>query len=218
MEAFQKLRISPPENEKNAFFKELKAVIAKSNWVLREDLISNYKKNTFTGDKDILCIESEKFLFDEEMIQGLLWIWDYSGYYEVFNIIPIGKNRFEKKEYNYILNKFNEQIVQGLAKKYDANVQLTKSERLLIDAIGKDAYGALNKFSVAANKSTGHSHPYDFERWCEFLFIVFRNDIEIDTDELIGWFEENGWTNEMATQLVLDFEYSINLLERYEQN
>ncbi len=218
MEAFQKLRISPPENEKNAFFKELKAVIAKSNWVLREDLISNYKKNTFTGDKDILCIESEKFLFDEEIIQGLLWIWDYSGYYEVFNIIPIGKNRFEKKEYNYILNKFNEQIVQGLAKKYDANVQLTKSERLLIDAIGKDAYGALNKFSVAANKSTGHSHPYDFERWCEFLFIVFRNDIEIDTDELIGWFEENGWTNEMATQLVLDFEYSINLLERYEQN
>jgi len=218
MKTFQKLTIILPEDRKSEFFIDLKENIEKSKWRIRNDLISNYKKNTFTSDKEILCIESEKYLLDNKLIQGLIWIWDYSGYYEVFNIVPVGNRNLEKNEYNYILNKFYELFIANLIPKYNGSYTLTKPEKLLLETIGIDAYSALTKFSTTANKSTGNTHAYDFERWCEFVFRIFRGKIELSFDELVEWLLENGWTDEMATKLGLDFEYSINLLEKYEQN
>lgn len=218
METFQKLTIVLPEKRKSDFFNDLKENIEKSQWKIRNDLVLNYKKNTFTNDKEILCIESDKLALDNKTIQGLLWIWDYRGYYEVFNIVPVGGRNLEKKEYNYIINRFLNLFIVGLEKKYDAKVSLTKPEKLLVETIGQDAYKALTRFSTTANKSTGNTHDYDFEKWCDFVFIVFKNDIHLSVEELVLWFIENGWDDEMSTKLGLDFEYSINLLEKYEQN
>lgn len=218
METYQDLHILVPEKNKDIFFKELQDEIQSSKWSIRQDLISNYKKNTFTSEKRILCVESEKYDINNHLIQGLLWLWDYKGFFEVFNIIPVGKMQLEYDEYNYILNKFNTLFITKIAKKHDAKVTISKAEKLLIESIGKEAFGALKSFSNNANKSSGYSHPYDFERWCDFVFIIYRNDIEVSISELINWFEENGWDDEMANKLGLDFEYSIDLLKKYEQN
>lgn len=218
METFQKLKILLPENKKDIFFNELTHKIEKSRWKVRNDLITNYKKNTFTQSKNVLCTESEKYNFNNKTIQGLLWLWDDKGSYEVFNIIPIETRNLEFKEYNYLLNKFYDLFIIDLANKLDAKVTLTNPERLIIDSIGKDAFQALNSFSISANKVTGNTHPYDFERWCDFIFIIFRKDIQLSSTELENWLLENGWDSEISSQLALDFEYSISLLEKYEQN
>jgi hypothetical protein len=89
---------------------------------------------------------------------------------------------------------------------------------LIVETIGKDALQALKSFSTSANKSTGNIHHYDFGRWCDFIFIIFRKNIELSSTELESWLLENGWDSEMASKLALDFEYSISLLEKYEQN
>lgn len=218
METFQKLKILLPKSKNDDFFSDLLNKLEKSSWIIRKDLISNYKKNTFTTSKNILCAESEKYIFKNKQIQGLLWLWDDNGSYEVFNIIPTENRKLEFKEYNFILNKFYNEFIIQLANKYDAKITLTKPEKLIIDTIGKDAYHALKSFSMLANKSSGNTHPYDFERWCEFIFIIFRKNIELNSSELEGWLLENGWDSDIALKLALDFEYSISLLEKYEQN
>jgi hypothetical protein len=218
METFQKLKILLPEKDKDFFFDQLSSKVERSKWKIRNDLISNYKKNTFTSSKNVLCAESEKYDFNNKKIQGLLWLWDYNGFYEVFNIIPVETRSLEFKEYNFILNKFYKLFIVGLASQFDATVTLTKSEKLIIDTIGNEAFQSLKSFTNLANKSTGNSNPYDFERWCEFVFIIFRKNIELSSTELEVWLIENGWGEEMASKLALDFEYSISLLEKYEQD
>jgi hypothetical protein len=218
METFQKLKILVPEKDKDFFFVRLIEEVESSRWKIRNDLVNNYKKNTFTSSKNVLCAESEKYNFNDKNIQGLLWLWDYNGFYEVFNIIPLETRHLEFNEYNFILNKFYEVFIVDLAKQFNATVTLTKPEKLLIDTIGSEAFQSLKSFSSLANKSTGNSHPYDFERWCEFVFIIFRKSIDLSSTELEAWLVENRWSDDMASKLALDFEYSISLLEKYEQH
>lgn len=218
METFQKLKVLIPENDKDFFFVRLTHEVEHSKWKIRNDLVSNYKKNTFTASKNVLCAESEKYSFNNKKIQGLLWLWDYNGCYEVFNIVPVETRRLEFKEYNFILNRFYELFIVDLASEFNATVTLTKPEKLLIDTIGNEAFQSLQSFSNSANKSTGNAHSYDFERWCEFVFIIFRKNIDLSSTELEAWLVENGWSDDMASKLALDFEYSINLLEKYERD
>ncbi|KAF2079980.1 hypothetical protein [Flavobacterium sharifuzzamanii] len=218
MKVYQNLQIHLKSLENQHFVDDLKYLIEKSNWKIRQDFIDNYKKNSFSSSKIVLCVETDKYKFEDKDIKGALWMWDYNGYLEVFNIIPLIDNSLDYDEYNFLLNKFYENFIKQLCIKYEANIILTKPEKQIIETIGDDALKSLLAFSNGANKSTGNSHPYDFERWCEFIFIVFRNGIEVGVDELIEWFEENGWSNDMAHKLGLDFEYSLDLLEKYEQN
>lgn len=218
METFQRLKVFLSKDKMDSFFIELVNEINKSKWLIRNDLVENYRKNTFTSEKKVLCIESEKYILDKKPIKGLLWMWDFSGYFEVFNIVPVESRLLEFKEYNYILNEFYSRFVVNLSNKYAAKIEITSPIKRIVDTIGEDALKALKAFSNGANKVTGHSNPYDFERWCEFVFIIFRQEKNLNVDELIVWFEENGWSNEMAHKLGLDFEYSIDLLERYEQH
>ncbi len=105
-----------------------------------------------------------------------------------------------------------------MASQFNATVTLTKPEKLIIDTIGTEVFQSLKSFSSLANKSTGNSNPYDFERWCEFVFTIFRKNIDLNSTELEAWLIENGWSEEMAIKLALDFEYSISLLMKYEQD
>lgn len=218
MKVYQNLQIHLESLENQHFVDDLKDLIEKSSWKIRQDFIDNYKKNSFSSSKIVLCVETDKYKFKEKYIKGALWMWDYNGYLEVFNIIPLIDNSLDYDEYNFLLNKFYKNFIVELGAKYRANIILTKPEKQIIETIGDDALKSLKAFSNGANKSTGNSNPYDFERWCEFIFIVFRNEIEVGVDELIEWFEENGWSNEMAHKLGLDFEYSLDLLEKYERN
>lgn len=218
MKTYQNLEIHLEDNENQKFVDDLKNLIQKSNWKIRQDYIDNYKKNSFSLNKIILCVETDEYTLLGKKIKGILWLWDYNGYLEVFNIIPLLEHSLEHDEYNFLLNKFYENFIIELIEKFKAKIVISKPEKQIIETIGEDAFKALKAFSVGANKSTGNTHPYDFERWCEFVFIVFRSEIEIGIDELIEWLEEDGWSNKMAHKLGLDFEYSLNLLEKYERN
>ncbi|MEY8847357.1 hypothetical protein AB9K26_00960 [Psychroserpens sp. XS_ASV72] len=218
MKTYQNLEIHIEDNRNSDFINDLKKLVSESNWKLRQDFVDNYKKNTFSKEKEILCVESPEFDFVEEKIKGAVWIWDYNGFFEVFNIIPLIGHNLDYDQYNFILNAFNLTFIQNLGKKYEAKIIISEPVKKLINSIGDDAFNALKSFSIGANKTTGNTHPYDFKRWCDFIFIVFRNKIKLDVDELIFWLEENGWDSDMANRLGLEFEYSLNLLENYERN
>jgi len=219
MKTYQNLEIHLEHSEnQNFFIRNLKELIDNSEWKNRQDFVNNYKKNTFSKEKEILCVETPEYTFDDKKIKGAVWLWDYNGFYEVFNIIPLLGNSLDYDQYNFLLNEFYKKFIENLAKKYNAKIVISEPIKKLINTIGEDAYNALESFSIGANKTTGNTHPFDFKRWCEFIFIIFRNDIEIGVDELIFWLEENGWDSDMANRLGLEFEYSLNLLKNYERN
>lgn len=218
MKTYQNLEIHLEPSENLNFLNDLKSLVQKSEWKIRQDFVDNYKKNTFSKEKEILCVESTEYIFEKNTIKGAVWIWDYNGFLEVFNIIPLIGHSLSYDEYNFILNEFYKNFIIELGEKYSAKIVISEPIKKLINTIGDDAFNALESFSIGANKTTGNTHPFDFKRWCEFIFIIFRNNIEIGVDELIFWLEENGWDSDMANRLGLEFEYSLNLLKNYERN
>ncbi|TVZ23510.1 hypothetical protein JM84_2438 [Dokdonia sp. Hel_I_63] len=218
MKTYQNLEIHLDYSENLNFIKDLKNLIEKSEWKIRQDFVDNYKKNTFSKEKEILCVETTEYKYGNKEIKGAVWLWDYNGFLEVFNIIPLIRNSLDFDQYNFLLNEFYTLFIKDLGEKFNAKIVVSEPVKKLINTIGEEAYSALESFSIGANKTTGNTHPFDFKRWCEFIFIIFRNDIEIGVDELIFWLEENGWDSDMANRLGLEFEYSLNLLKNYERN
>lgn len=218
MKTYQDLEIYLDDGKYQEYVDVLSSLIEKTDWKIRNDLAANYKKNSFSTSKIILCVETPKLSYEDKFIKGILWIWDYSGFLEAFNITPLIGNNLDFDQYNYILNLFYSSFIAPLSSKYNAKVILSKPQIQIEETIGSNAYETLISFSSGANKSTGNTHPFDFQRWCEFVFTIFRNEIELSSSELIVWLEENGWSNDMSYKLGLEFEYSLNLLKRYEQS
>lgn len=75
---------------------------------------------------------------------------------------------------------------------------------------------ALHNFSILANKATGSSHPRDQERWFQFIFAAYRAPQQLDIDNLMRWLVEiEGWSDEKAHDLVIEYEFGLALLKEY---
>ena len=77
----------------------------------------------------------------------------------------------------------------------------------------------LRIFSSLANKGTGSSHPSDQERWNDFICQAFTDKSENIQGILERWLiEEEKWHYEIASDLTIEFESGISLLEYYKEN
>jgi hypothetical protein len=146
-------------------------------------------------------------------LQAIIWTYDYGTWLQTFNIIPSNSNRLSKEEYNFILNEFVRVFINRTAADYHAEVILTKPVMDVIDYVDQDVYDALVLFSEMANKSTGHSHPMDEKRWCEFILVSAAKKRRLSVDYLEGWLVDHGWSSDMANELGLDYEYGLTLLD-----
>lgn len=219
MEVFQDLKLFvPPEKEQN-FTESLLANALRYDWKNKNDFESSYKKNTSSANETILCFESHDIDFNNKLLKAFVWMWKKKDFFEVFNIVPSKPGSLDFGEYNFILNTFYREILSDIVKRFNIKTDLSKPNKSMVDIIGNDATESLIRFSNSANKTTGNTNPFDFERWCEFVFIIHRNKISLNTDDFIRWLEEEGnWTNDMASRLGLDLEYALNILKKYEQH
>lgn len=75
----------------------------------------------------------------------------------------------------------------------------------------------LRRFSSAANKSSGRSHPMDSKRWLDFVIAAHEHRVDIPIDVFTDWLVTDGWPARTADDLVRDHEYGRQLLQRYEE-
>ena len=213
MELFQDLRvILNPDYP--GFQKTLLALVEKSgNWVVREDYQEAFKKRGLLKDRTVICIETPKLNYKGKYLQGVIWTYDYGSWLQTFNIIPANSNKLSKEEYNYLLNEFVKVFINRTAADYHAEVVMSKPVLELLDYIDKDVFDALVIFSEMANKSTGHSHPCDERRWCDFILLSASKERRLSVDYLEGWLVDHGWPSDMANELGLDYEYGLTLLD-----
>jgi hypothetical protein len=141
---------------------------------------------------------------------GAARLWANGGKHgvTVANIVPLDKNQLTPDEYNEILRLFVHDGVDGQFR-YD----LTKAEITLDDVLGEDSATRFKKFSGAANKSTGHSHPLDDQRWLEFIYSTVRNGEKLDFKDLVFFLIDDGWDQESANELAGDFSYGSRAMK-----
>ena len=80
--------------------------------------------------------------------------------------------------------------------------------------LSQNALDALRKFADSANKSAP-SHPLDQERWRSFVIIVYREGLDVPVDDLNEWLKQNGFPEEQADQLSIEFEHQRDILKAY---
>src|SRR3546814_1084339 len=78
------------------------------------------------------------------------------------------------ENYNGLLEEFASLIAIPVAERFGWQVSTTSPTQGLDDWLDEESAAALRRFSAAANKATGASHPLDQRRW--FDFIISRSE------------------------------------------
>jgi hypothetical protein len=164
------------------------------------------------SDKKMFCFQRTK----GDGIDSSLWIAEKShDTLYVSNIVPTQKNQLSIKEYNSILNDFKSAGIEKLADQSKFRIEQTSAVYSIDDLVSKNAAKALSEFSTGANKSTGSAHPSDRNRWIKFLSLVSDDGSELSAEDLMKYFVEEGWSEDFASELAIEYELANDLLTYY---
>jgi len=161
------------------------------------------------------------FTCDERQTRRSADLWlapkHNADYYCVTNIIPSEGERLSYDEYNEVLSSF---AIRLRTSKFSEHVQVIEEGGSLVLGrfLSKEALTCLQRFSRAANKATGSSHPYDKERWFAFIVTAHIEGSKLHSTDLLRWLlEEERWPEDQATELVIQYEQQRSLLEYYDK-
>ena len=134
----------------------------------------------------------------------------------VANIVPTESGSIDVGQYNAVLDDFMTSAAGPAALELSATVEVSADHYDLRTEFGKEIADRLVRFSALANKSTGSSHPSDRDRWYEFLVAAHqaRRDATSFAGMVGDWLELDGWSSEVAHDLVIEFEFAMGLLDR----
>jgi len=205
--------------------KVFRDLFIKLNGVMVEDLVDQFTARC--GDNWHRALDREQhagsmgekaFSFEHTAGDGLeragLSLFQKEGdTWYVPNIVPLDSGQLSHDQYNKILENFLDTIVRPSIAGLSVTADLTGDILFLKDVVGDEVASLLHKFSVLANKSTGSAHPCDRNRWFDFLIAVQRKHISLNTDLLIHSLMEEGWSEDRAHDLAIEYEFAVGLLD-----
>jgi hypothetical protein len=215
VKVYQELRVGPLTSEQEERFIAWIGEHLATGWsrdLPREDELSRESRKKFycfaceeTADR----AAARLFLTHPDR-RATSWLY-------VSNIVPRDIGQLSFDQYNHILNEFDIRFAKPAAAAIGIRVELSSPEQSIEDWLSPDSAKRLRAFSHAANKSTGSSHPMDRERWCDFLIALHHSGETPDTGLLERWLvEEEHWPDDMAFDLVCEYEFARDLLSRFD--
>lgn len=132
------------------------------------------------------------------------------------NIIP-NEGQLSYSEYNSVFSVFIEQILKPAINKWNRKHELKITEETVrvSTVLPEILTKLLTSFSSAANK--GSTHWADEERWRKFIIEAYRNSNRPSGSLLNRLLkEELGWSAERASDLVIEYEFGLELLKDYD--
>lgn len=134
----------------------------------------------------------------------------------VSNVVPQNLSELSYCQYNLILTEFYEKFVKPSCEILKLKTELSKGEETINDWMSEISVERLKSFSSLANKSTGTSHPFDKERWYNFVISIVENNDKLESSELVRWLvEEESWAEDVARDISIEFEQEVGLLKQY---
>jgi len=213
LEMFKDLSIRGDPAQLDAFINDVSAHLA-PGW-----------SRHLEGEKNLremaLSVEDHQYAFRRKAGNGLpaagLFLIRRQDRLDVTNIVPQQARELSKAQYNAILDEFVDRNARPAAGRLGLMIELTPDRRPITHWLSEEAARRLRSFSGAANKGTGSSHPMDFQRWAAFLIQVHREEAALDSGTLQRWLiEEEGWPEEKAIDLTIEFEFARDLLKAYD--
>lgn len=155
---------------------------------------------------------------------------------KVGNIIPLEKNELSIDEYNCILMDFYNDVIKPY-KEAGTDLSISQPSDDIFEpltVISPKALEKLESFCSLANKSTGSSHPYDRERWFEFVCQTVDDDRIFDSSTLASFLQDENywgekpkdfigvmghyaWDEEQAYELANEYESLCEVLQFYKK-
>ena len=157
----------------------------------------------------------------EDEPSGNVFLALENGRFYVPNVTPLEPGWFSIAQYNRILDEFADILRDHLPPDSALEINVTSDVAAITDWVSPKAEELLDRFSNSANKSTGSSHPSDFQRWSDFLIEVHKegSSHRLSGDFLAKWLEEElGWSSEKANELAIEYEFARDILRAYEQS
>lgn len=210
IEVFMDLVLTGPGETRDAVAATLTANAA-DPWRFDAEQSADAGRNAM-GEEGIL-------LFERSPAAGIpaarLVLWPKDDGYYVPNIVPTSVGQLTTLDYNAVLADFADTLARPVARRFGWSVGITSAQQGINDWLAAEPAAALRRFSAAANKSTGASHPMDERRWFDFIIAVHRAGGDIGTDRLARWLTEaEGWDEEAAHDLAGEYERGMALLRR----
>lgn len=133
------------------------------------------------------------------------------------NVVPLEKGQLNHEEYNTIITDFYNSCLKPVALELKIDIEITSDSLTEEDVVGSEAGKLLKKFSSLANKSTGSSHPNDQERWFAFIVETCKKDKYVNTSDLVRVLCEQGWSEDSAHKLVIEYDFARDLITYMEK-
>lgn len=187
----------------NSWISELSSSLPTS-WVRK---LKTEEKAKQIGSNKAFCFEYHGERFPKA---GLTIFEKKKGHWYIPNIVPLEQGTLSYGEYNGILEDFYSSCVEQYKKSNMLSSEISPFSLSEIDVLGENGAALLKAFSTEANKSTGSSHPCDQERWFKFLLAV--RDMDIPTNYLERILIEQGWSENNADKLAMEYEFAHDLI------
>lgn len=214
IEVFQDMAMRGPITKRPELRDALIAA-AVDPWRVDIERSAEIARNAVTSE-DVILFRREA---GEDYPAAGLTLWGTEDGYYVPNIVPLEIGNLTYSQYNAILADFVERVAAPVADKFGFTITRTEPRQSVDNWLSPDAALKLRRFSGAANKSTGASHPADERRWFDFLVAAHRAGNKLGADRLARWLHEvEGWDEESAHKLAGDFEKSLALLAFHDEN
>lgn len=213
MKTFNDLEIYSSTEKLQELLKKIKKYLP-SNWLYKKDYIESYSKNTSKSIDEVLCVESPVIAGKK----GLVWIGQWGDCIKVVNIVPTEPGSLLYDQYNLILDNFFKDCVSKFIS--DERVVYNTEGKNILSIAGEITLKKMELWETACNHSTGNTHPFDFERWSDFVITAHKQKSKLTPEWFEKWLvEEKGWNEDFdtTTRLVLEYEYSRNLLQEYDK-
>ncbi|MEP0873373.1 hypothetical protein NDA01_26795 [Trichocoleus desertorum AS-A10] len=209
MKSFRELKLIGSDSEQRRLITLIEQRL--SNGWTREREREN-QLNSRTGYEYIIFVCSETA---SRRAAGLSFVADENGYLGVSNIVPRDVGELSKDQYNAILEEFLTQFVEPAAQGLDIEIRTTSSERTIDNSMSPEMAQLLKRFSAAANKSSGGTHPLDERRFLDFIVQAHREGALLDEAQMSGLLIEDGWSSEHAQELSSKYRFGRDLLSHY---
>jgi hypothetical protein len=145
---------------------------------------------------------------------ALLHLLDDGHRIYVANIVPTEVGELSIGQYNEILVEFAERFGDEAARQCGLEALLGSDVVDVGAELDEATFKRLIAFSRAANRATGSSHPMDRERWHDFMILLHRSGRELEPSVLQEFLMLDGWSESVAWDLVLQYEFGMGLLRR----
>lgn len=214
MKKFIELEIRNSEEKLVELLNLLKASET-NKWKFERKLTKDYSLNISISEEKVACFKANSTKY----FDATIWFAIIDGVLKVSNIVSRKVPYLGKDIYNLTVTDFYEEFV---SKYVEGNfkINLTSNEVTIEEIANKATADKLKKWESLCNRSTGNSHPYDRERWFDFIKTAVDTNSNLTVGDLEQWLtEERNWfmdeENSITERIVLDFEYGIDLLKYY---